>query len=121
MPESLQRGRVLIVDMPRMLHDLVRRVIEDAPDLDVVGEVPGTADVSDTAERTGAQLVVTGSDDALESGWRDVLERSPGLRIVSVVDDGRDAHLYEMRPHRVLLGAISPEALLEVLRGSAVA
>ena len=42
--------------------------------------------------------------------------RPSRLRLPPRHDDGKESVLYELRPHRVALGDISPETLLQTIR-----
>jgi hypothetical protein len=45
-----------------------------------------------------------------------VRRASRGVRALEVGSDGRESVLYELRPHRVSLGEISPGALVRTIR-----
>jgi hypothetical protein len=59
--------------------------------------------------------------DVFES--RDVrhrlLEEGPRVRVLSVGDDGAQTTLYELRPHEVALGELSPKRLVSVMADDA--
>jgi len=109
----LPRTYLLLVDMPRMLGEIVTDALEAEADFEVLGEVEGAA-VREAVERQPVDVVVVGhDDDALAAGLLDV---RPRLKVLGVIDDGRDAALYELRPHRALVGELSPERLVAVIR-----
>lgn len=63
-------------------------------------------------------LSLHGGDDG--EGWR-WLARYPAARVIALTGDGDDAAVYEMRPHRIALGELSPRTLREAVRPSPAA
>jgi DNA-binding NarL/FixJ family response regulator len=111
--------RVLIVDMPRMLREIVRRSVEADTDFTVVGELDDMASVVEAAERTEAQFVVADVGVTELAGVERLLEVLPHVKLLGIARDGRQGFLYELRPQRIPLGELSPETLLDVLRVAA--
>lgn len=103
--------------MPRMLLDIVTGVLRALDDMEVVdcGETP--ADPVQTATRTAADLVILGcqEDELTQVGDR-LLEVNPRIKVLAVEADGRRAFLYELRPHKVPLGEVSPQTLVRAIR-----
>jgi DNA-binding NarL/FixJ family response regulator len=110
----LERTRILLVEMPHMLRDIVVGVLADQPDMEVVGEETAMNGLPETVVDAGADVVVIGRDDP--SLARTLLERVPRLRVLAVTAGGHDSWLYELLPHRVPLGEISPKRLVEEIR-----
>jgi DNA-binding NarL/FixJ family response regulator len=98
-----------------MLNDIVKTIIDQQPDLEVVAEVDCESDVAYAVAVHDADLVV--ADPSCTDG---AIERLAGrrsrLRLLEVQASGRGSCLSELRPHRVPLGEISPERLLEAIR-----
>lgn len=112
----------MLAGLPRMLADIVQRVLGDAPDLDVVG-LPGPADppgrLADSIAEHGADVLVTGLRPTQSIDQFAVLLRShPALRIFALEGDGRRTVLYELQPHTVPLGDVSPEGLIDAIRST---
>jgi DNA-binding NarL/FixJ family response regulator len=96
------------------LREILLGSVDSADDLEIVGDVPVSALVKRIARRPEADVVVMGDDNpalALR-----LLEQRPRLKVLAVGGDGADARLYELRPKRVLLGDVSPQALVEAIR-----
>jgi DNA-binding NarL/FixJ family response regulator len=110
----LESTRIVLIDMPPLLRDIVRDVLAGEPDIEVVAEHDVAVDVRDAVRQDGADLVIVGSDAA--SSARDAVAGNRGVRALEVRSDGRESVLYELRPHRVPLGEISPETLLRTIR-----
>jgi DNA-binding NarL/FixJ family response regulator len=111
--------RVLIVDMPRMLREIVRRSVEADGDFVVVGELDDMATVVEAAEHTDAQFVLADLGVTEPAGVERLLEVLPQVKVLGIARDGRQGFLYELRPQRIPLGELSPETLLDVMRGAA--
>jgi DNA-binding NarL/FixJ family response regulator len=112
----LERTRIVLIDMPPLLRDIVSNVLSGQPDLDVVAEHDDAVDIREAVERDQAQLVIVGSDAASEACIRAVVGGSRGVRALEMRSDGSEGVLYELRPHRVVLGGISAETLLRTIR-----
>jgi DNA-binding NarL/FixJ family response regulator len=111
----LESTRIVLIDMPPLLRDVVRNVLSGEPDIEVVAEHDAAVDVGDAVEADEADLVIAGSDVA-SSALREAVARDRGVRALEVRSDGKESVLYELRPHRVPLGEISPETLLRTIR-----
>ena len=107
--------RIILVGLPRMLNDVVKQIIDEQPDLEVVAEVGCESDVAHAVAGHDAELVIADpscTDGAIER----LVGRRSSLRLLEVQANGRWSCLSELRPHRVPLGEISPERLLEAIR-----
>jgi DNA-binding NarL/FixJ family response regulator len=103
----------LLIDVPRLLREIVLVALAGADDIDLVGELG--ADSAPAALNAGpADFAMLGGDDAQLIG--DLLAVAPRLKLLTVIDDGRDAALYELRPQKVELGELSPERLVSIIR-----
>ena len=109
--------RVLLVDMPRMLRDIVGAIVTGQPDLEVVGEVDSSEALVACAERTQPHVLIVGSEPSVLTTSRRLMADASRLRVIEVVAEGRAGYLYQRLPERTLVGDISPEALLSVVRG----
>ena len=85
-----------------MLSGIVTELVSAEPDLAVVRELE-EADVAVT------QLEEAAVDE--------LLQRRPGLRVVAISADGREASAFELRRHEERLGETSPATLLAAIRG----
>jgi DNA-binding NarL/FixJ family response regulator len=113
----LERTRILLVDLPRLLREIVLGSVVDEADLEVVDHVSRVEVLEDAARRHDVDVVVIGSDDP-ELALR-LLDLRPRLKVLAVGGEGLDTRLYELRPWRVLLGDVSPRTLVEAIRAAA--
>ena len=120
---ALSPIRILLAAMPRMLRDIVERVIRSQPDMLVVGVmgVVGTSDaLNSEVQRLKPNVVVLGLEaDTAWNACDSLLYENPHTRLLAVTDDGRGATLCELRPHRVRIGNVSPEGLVSAIRHAA--
>jgi DNA-binding NarL/FixJ family response regulator len=112
----LERTRIVLIDMSPLLREIVRGVVTAAPDLEVVAEHDEAVDLRETVEHDDADFVIVGTDAAAETCMRSVVGADLGVRALEIRSDGRECVLYELRPHRVALGEISPATLLATIR-----
>ncbi|HEY2937229.1 MAG TPA: hypothetical protein VGJ25_11560 [Gaiellaceae bacterium] len=111
----MEHIRIVLIDMSLLLRDIVRDTLVREPDLDVVAEHDAAVDLREALERGEPDFVIVGSDVAAET-VRSVVGACTGVRALEVRGDGKESVLYELRPHRVPLGEISPETLLRTIR-----
>jgi DNA-binding NarL/FixJ family response regulator len=110
--------RVLIVDLPRVLRDIIRRCFDAERGIELVGETVGDVDLPELVHATRADVVVMGLEEArLPAMGERLLAEHPGVRLLGVAADGRESVLYELRQHRRSLGEVSPSALVTAVRG----
>jgi DNA-binding NarL/FixJ family response regulator len=112
----LERTRIVLVDMPPLLREIVRGALAREPDLDVVAEHDANADLRAAVEDDGADFLIVGSEATAEAAVHSLVAADLGVRALEVQSDGKESVLYELRPHRVPLGEISPESLLRTIR-----
>ena len=116
---SERRTRILLVEMPRLLSDILKDLISAEPDIEVAGEALTRDGLLALAERTRCDIVVLGSDrsEPPPEGLA-LLEALPHVRLIGVSSDGRSLFLYERGRRQTPLGQMSPRELLSVIRAS---
>ena len=106
----MEQIRIVLVDMPRLLRDVVRTAATDEW-LRVVREYARPVELLDAVERARARVVVAGAGAHDADAVRRLLRAHPEVKVLAIRDDGRDTTLWELRPHRKRLGELSPTAL----------
>ena len=115
----MERVRVVLAGLPRMLADIVRRVLGEAPDLEVVDLSGAAEDLMDSVKDHEPDVLVTGlRPHETVDRFASLLLAHPSLRIFALEGDGRRAVLYELQPHTVPLGDVSPEGLIDAIRST---
>lgn len=108
--------RIVLIDMSPLLREIVRETLGREPGFDVVAEHEGGVDVREAVQAGDADFVVLGADATASAVTRALVVEGARLRALEVHADGLESVLYELRPHRVSLGEISPEMLLTTIR-----
>jgi hypothetical protein len=97
-----------------------REIMEEAlaaHGLTVIGEDGG--DLLATVRSAAADALIVREDSCDEEEIRGLLAELPGVRILAIAANGASGSLYELRPHRVRLGELSPQALVDAVTGGA--
>ena len=116
----MERIRVLIGDMPRMMRELVGAAVSDAPDITLVDSGQGGEPLSASLDRTRADVLIVGiQDERLSSSFDALLYDHTRLALLTIAEHGRSTELHELRPHTVALGDVSPTELVDAIRSSA--
>lgn len=110
----MRRTRILLADLPWLLRDIVTEALEAQGDMEVVGSVAGSESLAQTIEQSRAEVIVIGHDGPEDTAG--LLGRRPPLAVIAVTGGAKESQYYELRPHRVGLGEISPSELVETIR-----
>lgn len=114
--------RVLLADMPRMMRDIIRDITSSHKDIDVIAELAQRDELIEAAIRTRADVVVVGKvTGSGQDEYRDLLRKRPRLKILAISADGRRGFLHELQPRVIPLGEVSPDSLIEAIRGTSAA
>jgi AmiR/NasT family two-component response regulator len=116
----VKKIRILLAGMPAMLFDIVTEVVTSEPDLAIVGTVHSVDEAGPAARRARADVVVIQQASDREDLGEAVLAsaRRP-VKVITLTDNGRQAFLCELRPHRVALGEMSAGGLVAAIRAAA--
>jgi hypothetical protein len=108
--------RVLVFAMPRLLHDILDRLLTGAPEIAVLeGPLPGE-DLMGAAVRANADVVIAAERSLARDAICGLLAARARTRLLAISHDGSGGVLYELRPHREAIGELSREAVLESIR-----
>jgi hypothetical protein len=105
--------------MAPMLVDIVANIVAAQPDMDIVSGVEGETNLLKAATCSNADVVILSRKFPVESEYDELLYSRSHLKVIEITGNGRDGSLYELRPHRVPLGEMSPTGLLDAIRASA--
>jgi hypothetical protein len=95
--------RLYLVDVPRMLEDIIRQAVEPAVEV-----VCGPPDMADPTERT---KVITVVGNAEEARCLELLRACPEATILAVEKRSGAASLLELWPQRRPLGELTPQLI----------
>jgi hypothetical protein len=106
--------RVVLVDLPRMLSDLVETSLRGDPGIQMV-PVRGTATLAQAACSARADVILCGRRPQLDSGdVAEALDREPQLSILGIESGARRLVLYELG--KLPLGEAHPDAIVAAVR-----
>src|SRR5687768_230292 len=109
----LAQYRVVLGRMPRLLHDIIESVLQQTPDIALVGDLDEGDDPVALVRHARADVVVVGMEnDHLAIPYLDLMRELCRVRVLGIAAHGRRAFLYELRPFRIPLGELSPAELL---------
>lgn len=115
-PTLERRLRVALVGCTGLLGDIIERTVAEQSGIEVVGDFPAGA----VPAAHSADLVVWNDPDEGEvAAWLLAVRREP--RVLAAVGDGREAALWELTPHRTLLGELSRTTLVHAISETASA
>jgi hypothetical protein len=102
--------------MPRLLNDILDRLLTGAPEVAVLqGPLPGE-DVVQAAVRVDADVVIAAERSIADAAICGLLAARARTRLLTISHDGSRGVLYELRPHRKPIGELSREVVLESIR-----
>ena len=109
--------RILVVHPAGILRDIVVKALDAQDDMIVVDQLPDHTGLRQALASTRPTLVLWGllSPDVHEV-YPDLFDGYSSVKVLAMLEDGRQAFLWELRPHRTPLGEISPGRLVEVIR-----
>lgn len=113
----MPRIRLLMSVMPPMLGDVISALAAKEPDVEVVGHVGRDADLAAAIDECRAEAVVIGALDSNPAVCEQLLMSHPRLRILILGEGGRVGYLDRLAPQRTVIRDISPEELLDAIRG----
>jgi DNA-binding NarL/FixJ family response regulator len=98
------------------MTDILEHVVAKDPALEVVGMVDDT-NLAAQARRARADVIVVAQKLPDERDSLAALLRSrPRMKVLTIVGNGESGALYELRPHRTLIGDITADSLSKAIR-----
>lgn len=106
-----QAVRVVLIGWDGLLGDIVDGAMARDPEVEVIGDYPaGELGVAASAD---VVLWNNAREDEVSS-WLMSLRREP--RVLATVGDGRESCLWELTPRRLMLGQLSPSAIVRAMK-----
>jgi len=102
--------------LPRIVRDLVKEAARAEPSLYVAAELSHADELVETIRDIPGRVAVVSGDSLPREDIGSIFRSHPDARVLELVEDGRDTFLYELRPHRVRLGQVSPSSLINRIR-----
>jgi hypothetical protein len=102
---------VLIYAMPQLLDEILDSVFSDDAQVTLL-RVPSDVDsVVDAVTLTEPDVVIVEEQQAGPREVDNLLRLAPHAQALTIAEDARTALLYELRPHRRLIGELSPASI----------
>ena len=112
----MERINVALFGVNGMLSHIVKDIL-DVPDIHVAAEFPLDRAVIDRVNEISADVVIFATETGgIPAPIRATLGARPRTKVLTIRNDGREASLFELRPHEMEIGHVSPETLLEAVR-----
>jgi len=115
---------VVLIDLPRVLSDIVTAIVDPEDDLRLLGAFTGTSQPVGKAGRA-PDVAIVGNDDRVGQEDREppprvseLFRACPRMKILTIGEDGRRGFLYELRPIGSELSDVSPATLLGAIRSA---
>ena len=107
--------------MPQLLRDLLTEMLDAEPDIEVVTSLHDDAELTGDVWRAKADvLIVPLATEAEQATCASLLGRLPHLKVVAISPTASGAAMYELRPACGLVGDLTSERLLAIVRSGPV-
>ena len=117
----MKRIRILLGDMPRLVHEIVRDAVMRQPDMVIVGEIDDMRNLGARLGEIDPDVVIVGQSSTSRGEARDSLPWDvPSVAFISVTTDGREAYLGEWRCRRMAVD-LSRQDLIDAVRTACAA
>jgi hypothetical protein len=107
-----------LLDNSRLVRDLLRRVIDKAPGLQIVAEVDDLSDYPDVACQTRADwtILLLDPDEEVPEIVEQAINYQNSMRLLVMAVDGSQVRMRWIEPHEQSLDNKNLEDLLTILR-----
>ena len=105
--------------MPQLIADVIRGTLSKQSDMQLVDEKRAANDLLLSGRSSAPDVLIVGLDDsAIPAFCAPLLYGNPYLKVLAVSTTDQETALYELRPHRVALGNVTPSGLVDAIRGT---
>jgi DNA-binding NarL/FixJ family response regulator len=111
---------LLLVEMPRMLRDVIRNILDVEPDLRVVADDVEASALIERVERDRPDVVVLLAEPGSPPDMcEELLNRFPRMAVVALEEHGQRGSIYRLRPTRARVAEISSAELVTAISRAA--
>jgi DNA-binding NarL/FixJ family response regulator len=109
--------KVLLSSRPKLLSDVIRKLLEHQPDMEVVGEVTNPMEFLRAAGGSQVDvLVITPLETNGNSNiCTHLLSSYPELKVVTLSDSGEVAHLYRSGAPKSIIDGHAEQSILDAI------
>ena len=108
--------RVMVIGPRGVVGDMIEAAVEAEPGLALLRYEPSADPARAMRDADPDVVVVEASAEGIGPSWLHILASRPGLRVLTVDPERGTGVQYEMRPHAVPLGDVSPADIVTLIR-----
>jgi DNA-binding NarL/FixJ family response regulator len=108
----------VLVGLPELNRQIIRAVLRADPEVEITAEYDASIDLIEAVGRHDADVLIAGVGEIGADVAVALLSRRPRVKALALADDGSRGLLYELRPHRTVLGQLSAAVLLEAVQST---
>ena len=108
--------RVIFIDMPTMVRQILTQAVAGDPGLVLEYEAAGSAEALELLDGLEGGVVLVGDPRLGEEAIADLLRHAPASVLLAVHSNGDGLDLYELQPQRFALGQASPQQVVDLIR-----
>lgn len=114
--------KILLASSPKLHSDVIRRLLDAQPDMQIIGEVSDPLQLLITAkdEFADAVIITPMKANGIPRICNQLLIEHPLLKIITIDIASDSAFYYRLNYKRVKLQAPSGSAILNILRGGSI-
>jgi len=113
----MKRMRILLGNRPQLMREVLREILAQQPDMEVVGEVVDPIELLVAAQAFKPDVVVVALQDSEEPGLcSHLLAEHPHLTILALTSEGAGAFIQQLCPRRQEIQELSAATLLQTIR-----
>lgn len=114
---SEKQVRVLLANGPRLMRELVRAVLAEQSDIDVIGEIEDNSELPAAIEHARPDVLILGLDDSVTAHCGFLIGQYPRMKILALAPEQNRGTLYwAMLEFRTNTVESSEAGLLSALR-----
>ena len=107
--------RVLLLELPRLLRGILEHAIQQQDDCELLKDMQNELEAL-TKQSIQPDIVVLGLTEAQDTALvAPLLARWPMTQVLTVMQAGDQATVYELRPYKRVLGQMSPTEFVDTL------
>jgi DNA-binding NarL/FixJ family response regulator len=110
--------RIILVNNAQLMHEMLKRVIDKSPGLEIVSEVDELIELPDTLRSTETDwaIVLLDPDEGIPELVEQIISEQTSMRFLLMGVDGSHARMMWNEPHEVPLDEKNLLELLAILR-----
>ena len=112
----MKRVRVLLADLPKLLRTILLARLEAEEGVDLICWTGEDRTLSEAIREHRPDVLITdGNRSELIGALQSIVDVAPGLKLLAVSANGRQAFLYDLSPSRHELGEPTPTSLIRTV------